>query len=89
MPDLVTSFCGAFALLGVKLLYWSSQPVSFGSVLLTACVSGAVAHLLSGHDLAGGVVNGYFGGVVNSTCAGAPLGGPVSLACAMVKSMGE
>lgn len=86
MPDLATSFCGAFAMLGIKLLYWSSQPVSFGSVLLTACVSGAVAHLMSGSDLTVGFTGNYFEGLVNATCADVPAGGPVSLACAMIKA---
>ena len=85
MPDLATSFCGAFALLGIKLLYWSSQPVSFGSVVLTACVSGAVAHLMSGSDLTGGVVVQYFDNLLNATCAGVPAGGPISIACAMIQ----
>lgn len=43
MPDRVTAFCIAFALLGVKLLFYSDQDVSVGSVFLTTCVAAAVA----------------------------------------------
>ena len=43
MPDRVTAFCITFALLGIKLLFYSSQEVSIGSVLLTTCVAAAVA----------------------------------------------
>ena len=87
MPDLVSTFCGAFALLGVKLLFYSSQPVSFGSVLLTACVAAALAQLLSGTgDVGMGLLNQYIDSAINYTCAGAPPGGPVSIACVLAGS---
>lgn len=87
MPDLISTFCGAFALLGVKLLFYSTQAVSFGSVLLTACVAAALAHLVAGSgDIGTGVFGYYVDSVVNYTCAGAPPGGPVSIACALAGS---
>lgn len=87
MPSLASTFCGAFALLGVKLLFYSAQPVSFGSVLLTACVAAAVAQLVSGTGEMGlNIFDYYVDAVLNSTCAGAPPGGPVSIACAVVGS---
>lgn len=41
-PQLVSCFCTCFSLLGLKLLF-GSKPVTLGSVLLLACVSGSVA----------------------------------------------
>ncbi len=87
MPDLLSTFCGAFALLGVKLLFYSTQPVSFGSVLLTACVAAALAQLFSGTGEMGlGIFGEYVDAAINYTCAGAPPGGPVSIACALTGS---
>ena len=87
MPDLVSTFCGAFALLGVKLLFYSSQPVSFGSVLLTACVAAALAQLVSGTGEMGlGILNHYVDAAINYTCTDAPPGGPVYIACALAGS---
>ena len=87
MPELVSTFCGAFALLGVKLLFYSSQPVSFGSVLLTACVAAALAQLVSGTgDLGAGLFGYYVDVAINYTCADAPPGGPVYIACALAGS---
>jgi hypothetical protein len=84
MPELVSTFCGAFALLGVKLLFYSAQPVSFGSVLLTACVAAALAQLLSGTGEIGmGIFGQYLDGAINAACAGAPPGGPVAIVCAV------
>ncbi len=84
LMHMASAFCAAFALLGVKLLFWSSQPVSFGSVLLTACVSMAVAQLFTGMDIMGTLnMNSYLTSIVNHTCANAPFGGPVSIACMM------
>lgn len=42
-----TCFSGAFALLGLKLLF-GQKPVTLGSVVLLACVSGAMASAWSG-----------------------------------------
>tara|TARA_Y100000389_G_C17435108_1_gene505013 strand:- start:613 stop:891 length:279 start_codon:yes stop_codon:yes gene_type:complete len=85
MPDLGSTFCGAFALLGVKLLFYSSQPVSLGSVLLTACVAAALAQLLSGPGSVGFENSKqHFESAFLYACSDAPVGGPVSLACAMV-----
>jgi len=42
-----TCFSTTFALLGLKLLF-GSKPVTFGSVLLLACISGAVASAWEG-----------------------------------------
>mgnify|MGYP006101836187 CR=1 FL=1 len=41
--DRMSVFSAAFALLGAKLLFYSSQQVNVGSVLLTACVAAAIA----------------------------------------------
>ena len=41
--DRTSVFSAAFALLGAKLLFYSSQQVNVGSVLLTACVAAAIA----------------------------------------------
>ena len=83
---MASSFCTAFALLGTKLLFWSSQPVTFGSVFLTACVSIAVAQLF---DHGGDQALGAVWRVVNATCAdpGSSVvpSGPLSLACAYLE----
>ena len=88
MPELVSIFCGAFALLGVKLLFWSSQPVSFGSVLLTACVAAALAQLFTGTggEMGMGVFGQYLNASRDYVCAGASPGGPVAIACALAGS---
>ena len=87
MSNMASTFCAAFALLGVKLLFYSAQPVSFGSVLLTAFVAAALAQLLSG---TGDAATGGFGYYANATlgyvCKDAPPGGPVYVACAMAGS---
>lgn len=89
MPELLSTFCGAFALLGVKLLFYSAQPVSFGSVLLTACVAAALAQLASGTADSGlGFLGHYIDTAVNYTCVDAPPGGPVSIACAAAGHQG-
>lgn len=87
MPDLFSTFCGAFALLGVKLLFWSTQPVSFGSVLLTGCVAAALAQLFAGTGEIGSAMFGhYLNASLSYVCDDAPPGGPVSIACAMAGS---
>jgi hypothetical protein len=87
MPDFALTFCASFALLGTKLLFYSAQAVSFGSVLLTACVAAALAQLVGGTGGTGGngidFVGRYVDSAVNYTCAGVPTGGPLAIACAL------
>ena len=84
MPDFASTFCASFALLGVKLLFYSTQAVSLGSVLLTACVAAALAQLVGGAGVNGfDFVGQYVDSAVNYTCANVPPGGPVAIACAL------
>jgi len=69
-------FCLAFTLLGTKLLFWSSQPVTFGSVFLTACLSAAVSQFAAGTDI----------GIV-SNATSVMMEGAVSTACNAVGDM--
>lgn len=80
------TFCAAFALLGLKLLFGSDRTLSLGSVFLTACVSMALAVMLegSGADEALGGALGWAGAVANATCANAAFGGPISVACGLI-----
>ncbi len=85
--DTLAVFCAAFTILGAKLLYWSSQPVTIGSVILTALVSASTAHLLAAGDapvLALDVYNRTTGLVCGFRDAFAPL----RIACALIQRDG-
>lgn len=72
MGDAATAFCGVFSLLGIRLLFFSSKPVTFGAVVLLATVSGTLAHTIVGSAaLEGGVVRVV--GLINETCAAGEL----------------
>ena len=84
--DPLSYFCLSFALLGTKLLFWSSQPVTFGSVFLTACLSVAVSQLAAGTDI-GTVSNAtsvMMEGAVSTTCNAIGDVSFARLACEMV-----
>ena len=80
-------FCAVFASLSYKMLFWTDRPLSMGSVLLAGLMSAAVAQLVAGGGGEG--MDRVFGSgvdwVLNSTCAGAVPGGPVSIACVAVR----
>ena len=85
MVDVLTTFCAAFTLLGAKLLYWNNQPVTFGSVFLTALISASTAHLLSAGDASVLAVNVY-NRATNLTCDYQDYATPVRLACSLMRS---
>ncbi len=80
------TFCAAFSLLGLKLLFGSDRALSLGSVFLTACVSMALAFMLegSGGEETMGVAMAWAGAAVNATCDKVTYGGPFDLACHML-----
>ncbi len=65
------TFCAAFSLLGLKLLFGSDRALSLGSVFLTACVSMALAFMLegSGGEEALGGAMGWARAVAHAACA--------------------
>ena len=72
MGDALTAFCGVFSLLGIRLLFFSSKPVTFGAVVLLATVSGTLAHTIAGSAaLAGGAAR--LTNMINETCAAGEL----------------
>lgn len=81
------AFCAAFSLLGLKLLFGSDRQLSFGSILLCACVSAAIASMVSvnGTEEALGGAAAWLAGAANATCASAAPGGPVGVGCALLK----
>lgn len=81
MVDAFTSFCGVFALLSYKLLFWSDRALSLGSVFLTACMAAAIAQLTSGGSGVIDAVGQYVRLGMNHTCGSATPGGPISIAC--------
>ena len=87
MADVLTTFCAAFTLLGAKLLYWNNQPVTFGSVFLTALISASTAHLLSAGD-ASVMATNLFYRATNLTCAYQDYATPIRFACSLAEASG-
>jgi hypothetical protein len=48
MSDAFLAFCSTFSVLGLAMLFWSSKPVTVGSVLLLGGVSATCAHAWAG-----------------------------------------
>lgn len=88
MGDVLTTFCAAFTLLGAKLLYWNNQPVTFGSVFLTALISASTAHLLAAGDGKALATNLYYH-ATNATCAYQDYAAPLRFACSMASAGGQ
>ena len=89
--DPLSYFCLAFAVLGTKLLFWSAQPVTFGSVFLTACLSVAVSQLAAGTDIGtvSNATSAVFEGAVSTACGAMGDMSFARLACAMVDGAEE
>ena len=82
--DLISAFCTIFSLLGAKLLFWSSQPVSFGSVLLTALISLSISHLLAAGD-APVLALDLYNKTTNLACSYSHTFAPLRAACAFIQ----
>ena len=72
MGDATAAFCGVFSLLGIRLLFFSAKPVTFGAVVLLGTVSATLAQTIVGSAaLQGGAARVV--DFVNDTCAAGEL----------------
>lgn len=72
MGDATSAFFGVFSVLGLRLLFFSTKPVTLGSVVLLASVSGALAQTIAGSAaLTAGATRLFL--FVNETCAAGAL----------------